>query len=126
MFKVSTKGDYGLLFLSALAQFMREGKKYVALKEISKAKHLSLPYLSQIASKLRAAGLVESKEGREGGYCLSRPAAEISLISILEALEGPVEPVRCCGNKAGKCGSEPYCNVKFTWQSAKTMMVHFL
>lgn len=126
MFKVSTKGDYGLLLLSALAEKMREGKKFVALKEIAEAKKLSLSYLSQIIIPLKEAGLVTSKEGREGGYCLSRAAREITIMEILETLEGPVSPVRCCEDKGVKCESESSCNVKFTWQDAKSMLIQFL
>jgi Rrf2 family cysteine metabolism transcriptional repressor len=126
MFKISTKGDYGLLLLSALAEKMKEGREFVSLKEVAQAKKLSLPYLSQIVIPLKEARLVKSKEGREGGYALARPAREISIMEILEVLEGPVAPVRCCDKKKGKCGSEPYCQVKFTWQSAKSMLVYFL
>lgn len=126
MFKISTKGDYGLLLLSALAEKMKTGREFVSLKEIAKAKKLSPQYLSQIILPLKEAGLVKSKEGRDGGYALARPAREITVMEILETLEGPVTPVRCCGNEKAKCGSEPMCNVKFTWQSAKSLLIHFL
>lgn len=127
MFKISTKGDYGLLLLSALAEKMREAKgQFIALKEIAQEKHLSLPYLSQIIIPLKEAGLVESKEGREGGYKLAKAPRKITMMEVLEVLEGPIAPVRCCGNAEGKCGSESYCNVKFVWQDAKNVMVTFL
>lgn len=126
MFKISTKGDYGLLLLSALAEKTKEGREFVSLKEIAEAKKLSSQYLSQIILPLKEAGLVKSKEGRDGGYALARPAREITVMEILETLEGPVTPVRCCGNEKAKCGSEPMCNVKFTWQSAKSLLIHFL
>lgn len=126
MFKISTKGDYGLLLLSALAEKTKEGREFVSLKEVAEAKKLSISYLSQIIIPLKEAGLVKSKEGRDGGYALARPAREITVMEILETLEGPVTPVRCCGNEKAKCGSEPMCNVKFTWQSAKALLIHFL
>ncbi len=125
MFKISTKGDYGLLLLSALAEKMRAGRKFVSLKEISKERKLSLPYLSQIILPLKEAGLGLSKEGREGGYCLSKPPREISIMEILAVLEGPVAPVRCCGDRS-KCCNEARCPVKSTWQDAKSMLVKFL
>ncbi len=126
MFKISTRGDYGLLLLSALAEKMKEGREFISLKEIAEAKKLSLPYLSQIVLPLKEAGLVKSKEGRDGGYTLARPAREITVMEILEVLEGPVSPVRCCSDKEKKCGSESSCNVKFTWQDAKSMLIQFL
>ena len=126
MFKISTKGDYGLLLLSGIAEQQRAGKRFVSLKEIAAKKHLSLPYLSQIITPLKEAGLVSSKEGRDGGYALTRAPRDISMMEILEVLEGPVSPVRCCGNEKGKCGSEAYCNVKSTWQDANRMLSNFL
>lgn len=126
MFKISTKGDYGLLLLSALAESYQNSETFVALKEIAKAKNLSLSYISQIIIPLKNAGLVESKEGHLGGYRLAKPPREISMMEVLEALEGPITPVRCCDNKAGKCGSESYCNVKYTWQDARTLLAQFL
>lgn len=126
MFKISTKGDYGLLLLAALAKVHADGKSFVALKEIASAKHLSLPYISQIVNSLKRAGLVESKEGLGGGYRLSRSPDSITVIEILEALEGPVAPVKCCTANKEKCGAEPYCEVKSTWHEAKKMMIEFL
>lgn len=126
MFKISTKGDYGLLLLSALAEKYVKGDSFVALNEIAKQKHLSLSYISQIILPLKNAGLVMSKEGKNGGYRLTREPNKITMMEILEVLEGPVSPVRCCGNEKGKCGSEPYCSSKFTWQDAKNLLIYFL
>ena len=126
MFKISTKGDYGLLFLSTLGQKMNSGRSFISLKEIADEKKLSLPYLSQIATTLKEAGVVKSKEGRDGGYSLVKPAGKITLMEVLEVLEGPLTPVRCCGNAKAKCGSEAHCNVKSTWQQAQSMLATFL
>lgn len=127
MFKISTKGDYGLLLMTALAQYYRSGRSFVSLKEVAEAKHLSLPYLSQIIVPLKQAGLVASKEGREGGYALAKAPNEISMMQVLEILEGPIAPVRCCNEQRGgcACGSAKYCNVKATWKQAQTMLAEF-
>lgn len=126
MFKISTKGDYGLLFLSALAEKASKGRKFVSLNEIAKEKRLSLPYLSQIALPLREAGLIFSKEGKSGGYCLAKPANKITIMKILEALEGPVEPVKCCKLKSASCECESVCAMKSTWMDAKKILADFL
>lgn len=131
MFNISTKGDYGLLLLSCIAEKMAKGQKFVSLKEIAQEKRLSADYLSQIVMPLKKAGLLISKEGRIGGYRLSKPAGKITLMEILEVLEGPVALVACCANKknAGKkikCSREKTCRVKSTWQIAKIMLIQFL
>lgn len=126
MFNISTRGDYGLLTLSALAEFKKEGRTYVSLKDIGAAKKLSVKYLSNIIAPLKRAGLVTSKEGRDGGYALAKEPREITMLQVLEVLEGPVSPVRCCDNAKGVCGSEQYCQMKFNWRDAKMLLINFL
>lgn len=126
MFKISTKGDYGLLLIASLAEKASSRKQFISLKEIAEEKKLSLKYISKIISLLKRAGLVESREGRDGGYRLKKPPEKITIMQILEALEGPLIPVRCCANKKNKCGSESFCNVKHTWQAAKILLMQFL
>lgn len=128
MFRISTKGDYGLLLLSALAEKTQGNDKFVPLKEIAEAKHLSLSYISQIIIPLKKSGLLISKEGLRGGYRLSKSPSEITLLEILETIEGPISPVRCfCGGKIKtKCGSEQYCNIKAMWGAARLALRKFL
>jgi Rrf2 family iron-sulfur cluster assembly transcriptional regulator len=62
----------------------------VQIRVISERQAIPARYLEQIFQRLRRAGLVESKRGPGGGYTLARPASEISLREIIEALEGPL------------------------------------
>ncbi len=126
MFKVSTKGDYGLLLLSGIAEKMNSGRKFVSLKEIADEKKLSLRYLSQIILPLKKAGFVKSREGRIGGYMLVKQPSKIRIIEILELLEGRLAPVRCCEKRTEKCGSAGKCNLKGMWMQAKFMLFQFL
>lgn len=125
MFHISTKGDYGLLLLSSLAAHHAQGRSKISLREVSDEKKLPLKYLGEIAQELKRAGIISSKEGRDGGYWLAKAPHEISLIEVLEALEGPVEPVKCC-SKEKTCTIQSSCGVKATWQEATTMMREFL
>lgn len=128
MFQISTRGDYGLLLLSALAESKREGKKCVSLTSLAEEKKLPLKYLSQIAHTLKEAGFLTSKEGRDGGYTLSKEPTEITLMDVLEVLEGPIAPVRCCKEKtdASCCASAANCGVKNTWQGATSLLTNYL
>ena len=127
MFKVSTKGDYGLLLMTALAEhFIQNGVAIVSLKMIAEEKNLSLSYISQLILPLKNAGLVLSKEGLGGGYRLAKHPSQISLLEILEALEGPIAPVRCCNEKADKCQCESSCNAKSAWHDAISLLQHHL
>ena len=125
MFNISTKGDYGLLLLSTLAAAMKKGRKFTALREVADTKHMPLKYLAEIALELKKAGIVTSKEGRDGGYSLVQDAEHIKLLDVLEALEGKIEPVKCC-SKVKTCACESACSMKSTWREASTMMREFL
>lgn len=87
--KLSTKGKYGVKALFELA--MNEGAGPVSLKMIAERQGLSEHYLEQLVAPLRKAGLVNSVRGAQGGYVLSRPAAQVSVGDILRVLEGPFE-----------------------------------
>jgi Rrf2 family protein len=66
------------------------GGEPVQVRVVSERQAIPERYLEQIFQRLRRAGLVRGKRGPGGGYMLARPAAEISLLSIVEALEGPL------------------------------------
>lgn len=89
----STKAEYGVRLLVALAR--TEGQGPVALATVAERETLPLSYLEQLAAKLRGAGLIASQRGARGGYMLGRPAAEIEMLEVIQALEGPITPMEC-------------------------------
>lgn len=106
MFTLTKKADYGLSMLSVLALKGREGR--VNLKELSDA-GLPRAFMSKIAASLVEAGIINSREGKGGGYGLNYEPKEIQIREALEAIEGEVEPVNCerC-SAAGTC-----CQARF-------------
>jgi Rrf2 family protein len=89
----STKAEYGVRLLVELGR--RGNAAPVALATVAEAETLPLSYLEHLVAKLRAAELVSSTRGAHGGYRLARPAAEITMLEVVEALEGPVAPMEC-------------------------------
>ncbi len=79
---LGTKARYSVMAMVELAG--RDPKKPVALVELAESQEITLPYLEQIFSKLKAGGLVESVRGPGGGYMLSRPAQEIIIADIIK------------------------------------------
>ena len=67
----------------------------VSLAEIAEAQLLSLAYLEQLFARLRRCGLVASVRGPGGGYRLGRPAGQIALAEITDAVEEPIRATRC-------------------------------
>src|SRR3954453_4891091 len=89
----STKAEYGIRVLVELAS--RDGDAPVPLAEIAEANGLPLAYLEHLAARLRKAGLVDSRRGARGGYLLARPAKQITMAEVVEALEGSIAPIEC-------------------------------
>ena len=74
-----------------------EGKP-LQLSEIATREQISEKYLGQIIMPLRASGLVNSVRGSQGGYYLSRPAREVTVLQVVEAIEGEISIVDAGGD----------------------------
>lgn len=106
MFTLTKKADYGLALLSILAQRGKGGR--VSLKELSE---LGLPraFMAKIAISLVEAGILNSKEGKGGGFSLNYEPKEVQVREALEAIEGEVSPVACEGCPVdGCCGEQSF------------------
>jgi Rrf2 family iron-sulfur cluster assembly transcriptional regulator len=97
--KLSTKGRYAMVALADLAT-QPEGV-LSSLGDISKRQDISLPYLEQLFVKLRRADLVLSVRGPGGGYRLARPASQIRVSAILEAVDETVSALHTGGAASG-------------------------
>ena len=89
----STKAEYGVRLMIELGR--QEGDAPVSLSAVAEAERLPLSYLEHLVAKLRKAGLVVSQRGAHGGYRLSRPAREIEMLEVVQALEGAIAPMEC-------------------------------
>ena len=104
----STKAEYGVRLMVELGRRAREHPadegEPVALSAVAEAEVLPLSYLEHLVAKLRQAGLVTSVRGAHGGYRLARPAAEIEMLEVVQALEGPIAPMECFEDVPGGHG----------------------
>jgi Rrf2 family cysteine metabolism transcriptional repressor len=95
----STKAEYGVRLMVELGRRAPEdperGDGPIALSSVAEAETLPLSYLEHLVAKLREAGLVTSVRGAHGGYRLARPASEIEMLDVVQALEGPIAPMEC-------------------------------
>jgi len=90
--RLSTRGRYAVMALTEMARRGLGGAKQppVTLAEIAQAQMLSVAYMEQLFARLRRAGLVRSARGPGGGYRLGRPAADISVAEIVEAVDDTI------------------------------------
>ena len=89
----STKAEYGVRLMVELGR--QGGDEPVALGAVAEAERLPLSYLEHLVAKLRKAELVTSRRGAHGGYQLARPAEQITMLDVVEALEGAIAPMEC-------------------------------
>jgi Rrf2 family protein len=90
----STKAEYGVRLMVELGR-VGPASPPISLSTVAEAERLPLSYLEHLVAKLRRAGLVASTRGAHGGYRLAKPAEEITMDSVVEALEGQIAPMEC-------------------------------
>lgn len=112
MLRVTRLTDYATVVLTVLAA--RPGVVLSAV-ELAEAAGLEIPTVAKLLKPLAQAGLVEGFRGAGGGYRLTRDAADISLIEIVEAMEGPLGMTECSLHD-GNCGIQQSCGVRANWR----------
>ena len=110
---ISTKGRYALRVMLDLAD---QAEGYLSLKEIADRQQISVKYLESIAAILNRAGLVRSQRGKDGGYCLARPAKEITAAQVLRLTEGTLSPVACPSLAGNPCRRAETCKTLPLWR----------
>jgi Rrf2 family protein len=110
----------------AMADIVKHGADgAVSLSAIAERQQLSQAYLEQLFQRLRKVGLVTSSRGRSGGYELARPAGEISVAEIMQAVEEPTRMTRCDGGQFGCVGGEK-CLTHELWSALGDHIAGFL
>jgi Rrf2 family iron-sulfur cluster assembly transcriptional regulator len=109
-------GDYGVFGVIYLA---RQPKgKVVSLSEVSKAEDIPEKFLAKIFQHLSRSGLIRSHRGAKGGFSLARPASEISVKELLEAIQGPICFSKCL-SRLDECERQDVCKLRDVLRKAQ-------
>lgn len=112
MLRLTKKADYGLMALKFLAEQSAGAVPAPAsAKDIADAYHIPPQLLAKILQTLAKAGLLVSHAGTNGGYALSRPAADISAFEVIRAIDGPLF-ITSCITIHGTCDLAGHCTIK--------------
>lgn len=113
--RVSTRGEYGVRAMVALAKHYGSGPVSVAV--IAKESSVPYAYLEQLIVPLKKADLVTSRRGAHGGYQLARAPEQVQIGQIYRAMEGPIAPMECVSEDLAEqiCPLIPNCETRPVW-----------
>lgn len=120
MFQVPTKTQYAI---RALVHLARTGSD--SSSQIAQVQHISPKYLEGILAQLKAAGLVISGRGRQGGYRLAREPRETSMLEVVRAMEGDLRLVDCVTDSSA-CSMGSLCHPRRFWIGLKDAVDGYL
>jgi Rrf2 family cysteine metabolism transcriptional repressor len=92
---VTSKSRYAVV---AMAELARAGARPVPIAQVAERRGMPVQFLEQLFSTLRRDGLLQSQRGVKGGYTLARPPEEITVLEVVQALDGRV------GEEASEAG----------------------
>ena len=124
--RLSTKSRYGLRALFDITYNC--GGMPAQIQDISRRQQISPRYLEQIFQNLKRAGILKSKRGPQGGYCLARKPEEITVLEILNATEQDTLLSDCSGTTKKKpkrkldCPFEGNCVTQMVWHEASELL----
>jgi Rrf2 family protein len=121
--QVTRATDYAVRIMVELAN-LPPGDK-VQLNELIESTGVRGSFLSKVVQRLVHAGMVSSHRGTRGGFSLRVPGEEITLLDVIEAIEGPTQMNLCLGNGPG-CERKSWCGVHPVWQKAQSAFVQML
>jgi Rrf2 family protein len=111
---------HGLVYLVS-----KQTGEPVQISEIAEFQNVSRTYLAKIFQQLSTARIILGQRGITGGYMLARPAREISLLDVIEAVDGPVIKRHCCLGIMG-CELKEHCVVLDTFLHANNLFSDYL
>jgi Rrf2 family protein len=118
--QITRQADYAVravLYLARIGLTERAATSTVAVEQ-----RIPPSFLAKIISQLSIAGLLHTSRGARGGVTLARDPKEISLLEVIEAIDGPIQLNECVGEDAD-CSFDEDCPLRSVWCDAQEMLV---
>ncbi|CAH2030409.1 RrF2 family transcriptional regulator [Trichlorobacter ammonificans] len=112
MMELTRKGDYAIRGIIYLAS--QPPDKISLLSDIAAAVDVPQTFLAKIFQQFSKSGIVRSYRGTGGGFVLASTPDKVTLLEVVEAVEGPITPNRCAVGP-GQCSRDGYCTVHPVW-----------
>jgi FeS assembly SUF system regulator len=111
MLRISKLTDYAILMMVELTQ----DSEMLSAQALAARVQVEVPTASKVLKLLAGSGLLESYRGANGGYRVTRGAADISVAEVIAAIEGPIAMTECSVEE-GLCSQEDHCGLRGNWQ----------
>lgn len=118
--KISREEDYAIALMAILSK--NRSKGYLSLGEISRRHRLPFVFLKNIARRLKLAGLVAVREGREGGYKIARKPQPVTLGQILSAFNSRTSLTSCVKGQIARCPVYQNCQNRESWDKISRLI----
>ena len=121
--QITRQADYALravVYLSRLGSDQR-----AATSQIAQEQRIPPSFLAKIVSQLSVAGLLQTSRGARGGVSLAKPPAEITILEVVEAIDGPIL-LNECVSESSNCTFEDGCPMQYIWSDAQLELVNRL
>jgi len=120
--QITRQADYAVRAVLYLA---RKNEPRVATSKIAEEQHIPPSFLAKIISQLSIAGLLHTSRGARGGVALAREPKDITLLEVVEAIDGPIQLNECVEN-SGACAFSDECPMRPVWCDAQEDLVRKL
>jgi Rrf2 family protein len=117
--QITRQADYAV---RAVLHLSRTGDARTATSTIAEEQRIPPSFLAKIVSQLSIAGLLHTSRGARGGVTLARAPKEITLLEVIEAIDGPIQLNECVGD-AGACSFDTNCPLRPVWCDAQEELV---
>ena len=120
MIRVTKLTDYGIVLMTRLAG--TDVGQVVTAPELAEGMQLPLPTVRKILKTLTRENLLVSQRGASGGYSLARDPERITLMDMVQALEGPMALTECATGDPCDCERENVCNMRDNWSLVNNLV----
>ncbi|WP_286829520.1 MULTISPECIES: SUF system Fe-S cluster assembly regulator [Kordiimonas] len=112
MIRLTNLADYAVVLMCEMSH--ADGR--LSAQDLSSATSIPAPTVAKILNALGRGGLLTSHRGLKGGFSLSRPADDISVADIIEAIDGPISLTHCAETGTSDCCFDDICQMRPRWQ----------
>jgi FeS assembly SUF system regulator len=113
MIRLTKMTDYAIVLMAEIAG--QRDEDTLNARDLASASGVPLPMVSKTLKALAKGGLLVSHRGTKGGYELSKAPESITVVDIIEALEGPISLTECVGSDGVPCMIQSGCRTRHNW-----------